>query len=165
VIGEPIPEDAAASVNGAADPPATRDYGRLGRDTGIALTRGGRAARSLERGLLSSSSGNLERLTGVIVYRAPRDAGGEDAANTDAFERGLMDGLDEDDAKLVGAETTDTSPSQIPWFRDQRVSSVDNVDVLEGRAALVFVLAGANGAYGDKDTAQALLPNAPGAAP
>jgi hypothetical protein len=29
-----------------------------------------------------------------------------------------------------------------------------------GKAALVFVLAGANGAFGIKDTAQALLPDA-----
>jgi hypothetical protein len=165
VIGEPVPEDAAASLRGAADPPGARDFNRLGRATGVALARGGRAARELERGLLTSSSGRLGGLTGVVVFRAPREGGGEDAARTDAFEAGLVEGLADNDAKVVGAETTGTSPSQIPWFRDRRLSSIDNVDVLEGRAALVFVLAGANGSYGEKDTAQALVPNAAGATP
>ncbi|MEA2144289.1 MAG: Copper transport outer membrane protein MctB, partial [Solirubrobacteraceae bacterium] len=35
---------------------------------------------------------------------------------------------------------------------------VDNVDEQAGRAAMVFVLAGAQGAYGRRDSAQALLP-------
>ena len=38
------------------------------------------------------------------------------------------------------------------------MSSVDNVDEVAGRAALVFVLAGSQGSYGRRDSAQALLP-------
>jgi hypothetical protein len=38
------------------------------------------------------------------------------------------------------------------------------VDKLPGRAALIFVLAGANGTYGEKESAQALVPQA-GSAP
>ena len=44
------------------------------------------------------------------------------------------------------------------WFRDRELSSVNNIDETAGRAALVFVLAGAQGAYGRGDGAQALLP-------
>ena len=42
---------------------------------------------------------------------------------------------------------------------------VDNVDDTAGRAALVFVLAGAEGDYGVRDTADALLPKVAGGQP
>ena len=64
--------------------------------------------------------------------------------------------------QVVGVESTDTSPSQIRWFRDRRVASVDDLDQVAGRAALVFALGGATGAWGVKDSAQALLPDAAG---
>jgi hypothetical protein len=61
---------------------------------------------------------------------------------------------------VVGAETTETKPSQVSWYRDHKISSVDDIDQLPGRAALVFSLAGAEGAYGTKSSADALLPKA-----
>jgi hypothetical protein len=57
-------------------------------------------------------------------------------------------------------ETTDTKPSQVGWYRDHDMASVDDVDQLPGRAALVFALAGADGAFGTKSSADALLPKA-----
>lgn len=166
VIGEPVPDAAARSVKGASDPPTGGDYKRLGRQIGAALVRGGKGARGLRRSVLSSSSGQLEGLDGVIVYRAPRDLSGDDAATTDAFESGLVTGLtDPNAAQVTGIEETDTEPSQIGWFKDRRLPSVDDVDTLAGHAALVFVLVGANGTYGQKDTAQALLPNSAGGSP
>ena len=51
-----------------------------------------------------------------------------------------------------------------PPNEDHFALSVDNLDTLPGKAALVFVLLGADGAYGEKDSAQALLPTA-GATP
>ncbi|MBW3653440.1 MAG: copper transporter [Actinobacteria bacterium] len=51
-----------------------------------------------------------------------------------------------------------SDPSSIAWFRERELSSVDNLDEPAGRAALVFVLAGSQGAYGRDDSAQALLP-------
>jgi copper transport outer membrane protein MctB len=165
VISEPPPEAAAAAVKGAGDPPDSGDYGRLGRELGVALVRGGRAARRFRRSVLSSFSGRLDGLDGVVVFHAPREAEGEDAANTGAFEDGLVSGLTADDrAQVAGVEETETEPSQIPWYKDRRLPSIDNVDTLPGKAALVFVLLGADGAYGGKDTAQALLPTA-GATP
>lgn len=165
VVAEPPPESAAGGVKGASDPPDAGDYGRLGRELGVALVRGGRPARRFRRSVLTSFSGRLDGLDGVVVFRAPREAEGEDAANTKAFEEGLVDGLTADDrAQVAGVEETDTEPSQVPWFKDRRVASVDSVDTLPGKAALVFVLLGADGAYGEKDTAQALLPTA-GATP
>jgi hypothetical protein len=161
VVAEPPPEAAAGAVRGAADPPDAGDYERLGRSVGVALVTGGRAARRYRRTVLTSFSGRLDGLDAVIVYHAPRELEGDESANTDAFENGMVDGLSDDElAQVVGVEEAGTEPSQIGWYTDHRVSSVDNVDTLAGKAALVFVLLGAEGAYGEKDSAQALLPTA-----
>jgi hypothetical protein len=160
VVREPVPPSAVNQVPGASSPPSPGDYGKLGRALATAMLRGGKQATALTRALLESSSGNLTGARGIVVYRAPRQPGSPDAANVDAFESGLTGGLVADGAQVVGAENTATSPSQIGWFRTHRVSSVDDLDRVAGKAALVFVLAGANGAFGVKDTAQALLPDA-----
>ncbi len=161
VVSEPPSETAAGAVRGAGDPPDAGDYERLGRSVGVALVTGGRAARRYRRTVLTSFSGRLDGLDAVIVYHAPRELEGDEAANTDAFENGMVDGLSDDElAQVVGVEETGTEPSQIGWYTDHRISSVDNVDTLAGKAALVFVLLGAEGAYGEKDSAQALLPTA-----
>jgi copper transport outer membrane protein MctB len=163
VIGEPVPDGAARAVKGASDPPATPDFGRLGRELGTALVRSGKAAKTPARSVLNASSGKLEGLDGIIVYRAARETSGDDAAKTDAFESGLVEGMTQNgSAQVTGVEETDTEPSQIGWFKDHRLPSVDNADTLAGHAALVFVLVGANGSYGQKDSAQALLPNSVG---
>lgn len=162
VIAEPVPSGAAGSVKGASDPPTNGDYGLLGRQVGANLVVGGKSTKGLSGSVLSSSSGRLSGLNGVIVFHAPRDLSGDDAATTDAFEAGFVDGLKSGGAELSGIEETDTEPSQIQWFKDRGLPSVDNVDTLSGHAALVFVLLGANGSYGEKDSAQALLPNSTG---
>jgi hypothetical protein len=161
VAHEPVSDSAVDQVPGASSPPATGDFGRLGKLVGTSLVRGGKQAKSLARATLESSSGNLTGVQGVVVYRAPREGGGADETKTNAFEQGMMSGLGSA-AQVVGVESTDTSPSQIRWFRDRRVASVDDLDQVAGKAALVFALGGATGAWGVKDSAQALLPDAAG---
>jgi hypothetical protein len=163
VVGEPVPAGAARSVKNASDPPTNGDYNRLGRQVGGGLVAGGKPApKGLTNSVLSSSSGQLGKLDGVIVFHAPRELSGDDAATTDAFESGFVDGVTSGNAEVAGIEESDTEPSQIQWFKDHGLPSVDNVDTLAGHAALVFVLVGANGSYGEKDSAQALLPNSAG---
>ncbi len=165
VIREPIP--AAALPGGAPDAtgPATGDGAllrRAGAQVGASLTGNGQLVARLQRTLLESSSGQLRGMTAVVVFRAPREESAPAAAFTRAFEVGLVGGLTRGAMQVVGVEATSSEPSQVPWYNDRRIASVDNVDELPGRAALVFALAGANGAYGVKDTAQALVPNAAG---
>jgi hypothetical protein len=165
VISEPPPEQAAAGVAGAHTPPTASDYRRLGRDLGVALVRGGRQAQEFRRSVLTSFSGKLDGLDGVVVFHAPRNQQGDDATKTKGFEDGLLEGFAADGrSQVAGVEESGTNPSQVDWFRGHRLPSVDSIDHLPGKAALVFVLLGANGAYGEKDSAQALLPTA-GAGP
>jgi len=140
----------------------------LGRRLGAALARGESQASpagrprllDLERGrLLSSFNGTLTALDGVVVVRNDSAAPpGPQADASAALDAGLMAGLQAANIAVVGVETSATNPSQVPWYGQQSMASVDNLDDLSGRAALVFALAGAHGAYGSKPTAEALLP-------
>jgi hypothetical protein len=131
----------------------------LGRRAGIQMVTGGRLVRQLRTVLLQSLSGEFGGLDGVIVMRpvhAPKDP---DAAKRLAeLQDGIARGLVQTGVKVVGVERRASDPSYIGWYRDRELSSVDNVDEAAGRAATVFVLAGAQGAYGRRDSAQALLP-------
>ena len=143
--------------------PAIVDAGaaeRFGVRVGIGLINGGTFIRRVRRDLLESSSGRIDGLDAVVLVRKPFKGDAEEVAITDAFNDGLVAGLTQDDSPVVGAEQTTTKPSQIPWYTDHKLPSVDNIDQLPGRVALVFTLNGASGAYGVKDTAQALLPKA-----
>ena len=64
-----------------------------------------------------------------------------------------MRGLRAQDVPVVGVETTDAETSQVEWFKDHELSSVDDLDDPIGRAAVVFALAGQRGSFGVKATA------------
>ena len=58
----------------------------------------------------------------------------------------------------MGVELSDSDPSSIGFFESADLSSVDSVDLTSGRVALVYALAGAQGSFGIKTTADRLLP-------
>jgi hypothetical protein len=134
---------------------------RFGERVGVGyVSGGGRLLDKVHRELLASSSGALGGVDSVVVIREPRTFQKPQQNVLDDFEDGLMTGLSNNNGTVVGVETTDTKPSQVGWYRDHDLASVDDVDQLPGRAALVFALAGADGAFGTKSTADGLLPKA-----
>jgi hypothetical protein len=107
----------------------------------------------------------------VVVYRhPPAEAEGEEAARAlelrEAFEEGLLDGLRDSG---VGVEALDADPSQIGWYEERVLPSVDNVDTSAGRLALVLLVEETSfaditgeppeGSYGYKDSADRALPD------
>ncbi len=140
----------------ASDPTLLDD---LGKRAGIQMVLGGKLVGELRTTLLQSLSGRFGGLDGVVVLRPGEKPADKQAADRlDALQDGIARGLVSSGVKVVGVERRDSDPSNVGWFRDRELSSVDNVDEQAGRAALVFVLAGAQGAYGRGDGAQALLP-------
>jgi hypothetical protein len=134
---------------------------RFGERVGVGyVSGGGRLLDKVHRELLASSSGALGGVDSVVVIREPRTFQKPEQSVLNDFEDGLMTGLSNNNGTVVGVETTDTKPSQVGWYRDHDLASVDDVDQLPGRAALVFALAGADGAFGTKSTADGLLPKA-----
>jgi len=120
---------------------------------GIQFVRGGRLLATVRRDLLMQGSGTLNGADGVVVVRNTPQLDGADADAVSTFEDGLMRGLRAHDVPVVGIETSDAETSQIQWFKDHELSSVDDVDDTIGRAALVFALAGERGSFGVKATA------------
>jgi hypothetical protein len=165
VIREPLDLEALSAAAGqpfGADLTRRPDLVfRLGRKVGVQLRTGGEFLSSVGPALLSRgrSSGSLDGLEGVILVHDrpdPEDAAANRAAT--AFEDGLVRGLKGRGAQLAGIETSEQQPSAIPWFQRHNLSSVDDIDLIEGRTALVYVLAGEEGTFGVKSTADALLP-------
>ena len=131
----------------------------FGRRMGAQMVEGGRLIRVARTALLSSLSGSFGDLDGVIVMRSsggPKDKQAADRLKE--LQGGIVRGLAAAGQSVAGIETRETDPSQVAWYRDHELSSVDNVDETAGRAALVFVLAGSDGSFGRKDSAQGLLP-------
>ncbi len=141
---------------------------RAATRTGEALIRGGERFDALRDALFSRYSGDPGGLDGVVIVRQqPEDMGERDSADTALIENGIIAGMQEAFADLpgtepvtiVGAERTTTDPSSIEFFSGHDAASVDNLNQLSGRVALVYVLGGAEGEFGVKETADALLPD------
>lgn len=135
-------------------------------DLGAALARqlaaGGGSLQRLRGEFFSRASGSFKDVDQVIVaYREPdpEQLDPEEIENAERLEQGLVRGMAASGIGVVGAETTDTDPSSIPFFKALNVASVDNIDETAGRLALVLALNGAQGSYGVKDSADSLLPD------
>jgi hypothetical protein len=166
VVREPPDGDAAAAVVARPNRNESRaeELARASRLAGRSLVTGGPRFADLRAALFSRYSGEPGDIDEVVIVRQrPAGLQGREGDDTDAVEDGIVAGIQEalPDRRLavVGAEATDTDPSSIPFFSDRGVASVDNVDQLAGKVALVYVLGGAEGEFGVKETADALLPD------
>jgi hypothetical protein len=148
----------------AREPDLLEDFGER---IGVQIVSGGRLVDRARSALMSSVSGTFGDLDGVVVMRsADRRPSDEQAADRLAtLHDGLARGIVASGATAVGIEARDSDPSSVGWYRDRDLSSVDNVDEVAGRAALVFVLGGSAGAFGRRESAQALLPPVVGRVP
>jgi hypothetical protein len=165
VVRAPIPlEDVAEELRGTSFARLDRErdaLDRFGRRLGSQLVEGGGLAERVGGKLLSSSRGDYRGLDAVVWVRDREGLKGDDRATADRFEAALIEGLRATDAPVVGIETRDADPSQIPFMRVHGLTSVDDVDLVAGRTALVYALLRADGQFGVKDTASQLLPPPP----
>jgi hypothetical protein len=156
----------AAGTHYAPLTTSTGLVGSFGELIGRQLVSGGpKIGRELisrvRSSLLSAFDGQLTRLEGVVVMRAePAGMSAQQSESTSAFESGLLAGIAAVGVPAVGVELSSTTPSQIPWYREKDISSVDDLDRLAGQAALDYAIAGAHGTFGVKSTADSLLPSA-----
>jgi copper transport outer membrane protein MctB len=132
---------------------------RMGKE----LVRGGALLGQVHTRLFSSDDGELGKLDGLVVVRSePKGLTGQLAKSAGELESGLIAGIAAEQVPAVGVELTSTEPSQIPWYKSENLSSVDDLDTLAGRSALAFALAGNHGSYGVKPSADSLLPHVVG---
>ncbi len=132
----------------------------LARTLGRQLVRGGALLARVEEELLSRSSGSPRGIDDVVLVRNPPDGlEGEEAERTERFEAALLRGLQATQLPLVGVERSDTEATSVGVFDSRGISTVDNVDAVAGRLAMVSVLLGAEGNFGVKESADQLLPD------
>ncbi len=129
---------------------------RLGRKLGAQLVRGGGLLETAREQLLERFSGQERAVDNVIVTVAPAD---EEDDVSDRFEAGVLDGIHDTGRPAVGVELRATEPSTIPAFESHDIPSSDSLDLTSGKIAAVFALLGAEGNFGVKDSADALLPD------
>ena len=96
----------------------------------------------------------------VVLFHAPveDDDDADRQKQRDELEDGVIGGLTDEAARMVGVEGAGTEPSQVGYYRGRDVTSVDSVDTAGGQVALVFALDGADGAFGFKPGATDPLP-------
>jgi hypothetical protein len=115
--------------------------------------------------LFSAFDGQLTHLEGLVVMRAePSGMDAQASEDTAAFETGLLDGVAAAGIQAVGVELGGDSISQVPWYKEKGLSSVDDLNTLAGQSALAYALAGERGTFGVKSTAESLLPSVTGSA-
>jgi hypothetical protein len=162
VVGEP--PNAEATIDALAGPraeelPRGAALERAAVAAGEALVRGDRNFDGVREALLDRFSGTPGDVDAVVLVReAPQDLGARVLEDTERLEAGMIEGMENAGATVVGVERSDEENSSIEFFSDHGVSSVDSVDLRSGELALVFALAGAEGSFGIKPTADRLLP-------
>ena len=128
-----------------------------------AVVEGGELAADLRDLEGNGFRGRYLGADAVVLFHAPADGEDEgDAArreNLAKLKEGVIGGLDDAAGTVVGVEAGGTEPSQITFYRSRDMSSVDSVDTAGGRVALVFALAGADGAFGFKPSATEPIPD------
>jgi hypothetical protein len=139
------------------------DFGDLGEALGQDLVKGEGTPlwTSLSSRLVEERSGTTSsEVDGVVVaqtWQPSEDADADQQAKDDATQslfEGLVRGLENMGVPVVGVQSTSAPDEELTLFRQQGVSSVDDVDTLPGRLALALLLGGAeSGHYGVKDSA------------
>jgi Copper transport outer membrane protein, MctB len=116
------------------------------------LVSGTGVAVRMHRALPDSMRGDFRGVGAVVFYRSPPPDQETDQhkAVREAFENGLADGIQSEGIQAVGVEEQATNPSQVAWYKDHKMSSVDSVDLPGGQLALVFALTGQSGTFGIK---------------
>ncbi len=151
-------EALGASEAGTPELALVRQFGvRMGKQ----LVGGGQLIQRVRGKLLSSYDGEVGKLQALVVVRSEPAGMEEGAAKTaGGFESGLIAGAVAAGVPVVGAELSSTEPSEVPWYKHEGLSSVDDVASVGGRAALAFALAGHKGTFGVKSSAEGPLPSA-----
>jgi hypothetical protein len=132
----------------------------LGKGVGRQFVLGGDLLGKVESRLFSRASGDFGGLDDLIVVRQqPTDLDQQAKAQTGRLESGLLDGIVATGIKPIGVESSETDPSSISFFSSHDLSTVDDLDFVSGRVAMIFALLGAEGNFGVKSTADRLLPD------
>jgi hypothetical protein len=178
VISLEVPVDGAdlgAALEGdellAAYADEDADFSDLGRELGRELVEDGDAPlwNALSSRLVEERTGNVsepvDSAVVVVTWMPPPeeeeldDQAAADLEATTSLMDGLVGGLDSAGIPVVGVASSGAPPEVGELYRDQGISSVDDMDVQAGRLALALLLGGAEpGHYGLGDDTDGVVP-------
>jgi hypothetical protein len=168
VFREPPDFDALAEMGRGVNVPRIRREREefAARRAGQALVSGGEFYQQGQETLLSAFSGEMTAVDGVIVVRpeppqpADEEEGEErrDAIAIEEFETNVLGGLTSAGVPVIGVERSDADPSSIEFLAASGLTTVDDIDLVAGRVAMVYALRGAQGSFGIGEDADELLP-------
>jgi hypothetical protein len=150
---------ASGYANLASDPALLAPFAEKAAKALVSEPDGGALIRAVEPSLFSSYVGGFGAVGAIVLVRNDGSLPATAIAQTAAFERAFATGLVASGVVVAGVQLTDTAPSLVIWYSQQQLSSVNDVDDIAGRTALVYVLAGARGSYGIGSGVQSLLPS------
>lgn len=109
----------------------------------------------------------MEGLIEIIgEYNTPIDyiviAGGrkeKDDTRFEVIDKRIIDVSKKLNIPIIGIEKENVNFSYIDKYKNNRISSVDNVDTIIGKVALILAMDGRPGNYGVKSSAESLVPN------
>jgi len=74
------------------------------------------------------------------------------------FDIPLINEVMQNEKAVIGTEYSKAAFSYIPYYQMEGISTVDDIDLVLGQAALVFLLEGRPGHYGIKSSAKSIMP-------
>jgi hypothetical protein len=135
------------------------ELGRLGRTLGSGVVGGSSLLERVRGDLFESFSGSLEGVDRVILISDPPDDPDDDQqAAIDELTDGFYAGLRRSAAGVAGVERTSTDPTTLAPISEAGIATIDHVDLVAGKVALIFSLLGADGDFGVKEGADSFLP-------
>jgi hypothetical protein len=147
------------------------DFSDLGRELGRELVEDGEAPlwSALSSRLVEERTGNVtdpvDSAVVVVTWMPPEEEeeldeqAADDLEATTSLIEGLVGGLDSGGIPVVGVASSGAPPEVVELYREEGISSVDDVDAQAGRLALALLLAGAEpGHYGVGDDTDGVVP-------
>jgi hypothetical protein len=147
------------------------DFSDLGRELGRELVEDGEAPlwSALSSRLVEERTGNVtdpvDSAVVVVTWMPPEEEeeldeqAADDLEATTSLMEGLVGGLDSGGIPVVGVASSGAPPDVVELYREEGISSVDDVDAQAGRLALALLLAGAEpGHYGVGDDTDGVVP-------
>lgn len=160
-----LPPDLGALREAAGGLPGSSRRGtfnpeKLGAAIGRQLVGGGPLIERVREQLFERFNGNLAGVShAVLVAQAPAELEADLSGRGRAFESALLEGIDAGAVGTVGVEGTSTEPTTLSTFSNAGIATVDDIDRVAGKVAVVYALLGAEGDFGVKEAASSLLPD------
>lgn len=107
-------------------------------------------------GIIDTTGKYLTPIDYIVIAGGRKE---KDEARFDVIDGRIIDICKKLNIPVIGIEKENVQVSYIDKYKDNRISSVDNVDTIIGRVALVLAIDGRPGNYGVKPSAESLIPN------